>query len=271
MSATPRSAWPAAAQLKQCCAGFYGSDLARWLLADCWHPGGLALTRELAVQLQLGPGSRLLDVACGTGASALMIAASIGCQVQGVDLSERNVEQARREAAARGLSALAHFELGDAEGLGGEAQRFDALLCECALCTFPDKRAAAREFHRVLRVGGRLALSDVTRGAGTLEGLEDVAGWVACLADALPLQTYARQLQEAGFQAVCAEDRSDTLQGLIEQIAARLAAAELLASLGHVPLTPGQLQRARGMLAAAHEALRRGQLGYGVLSARRGA
>ncbi|HTT04455.1 MAG TPA: methyltransferase domain-containing protein [Steroidobacteraceae bacterium] len=262
---------PAAAELKQCCAGFYGSDAARWLLADCWHPGGLTLTRQLAAELQLSAHSRLLDVACGTGGSALMIAEVFGCHVHGVDLTARNVVQATQAAAERGLSARASFELGDAEGLAAAAGSFDALLCECALCTFPDKRAAAREFHRVLCAGGRLAMSDVTRRAQTLSGLDDLAGWVACIADALPLSAYADCLREAGFREVKIADRSDTLQGLIGQIAARLAAGELLAGLGQVPLSAGQLQRARSMLAAAHEAVGRGQLGYGVVTARKSA
>jgi len=260
-----------ATQLKQCCAGFYGSDAARWLLADCWHPGGLALTRHLAGQLQLSAGSRLLDVACGTGGSALMIAEAFGCQVQGVDLSARNVEQATRAAAERGLSDRLSFQLGDAEGLPAAAEHFNALLCECALCIFPDKRAAAREFHRVLCPGGRLALSDVTRQPAALTGLDDLAGWVACIADALPLTAYAACLQEAGFREVQIEDRSDALQALIEQVAARLAAGELLAGLAQVPLSAEQLQRARGMLAAANAAVRRGQLGYGVVTACRDA
>lgn len=260
---------PSGAQLKQCCAGFYGSDAARWLLADCWHPGGIALTHQLAEQLRLSADSRLLDVACGTGASALMIAEAFGCRVHGVDLSARNVEQATRAAAERGLSARASFELGDAEGLAAQAGQFDALLCECALCTFPDKGRAAREFHRVLCAGGRLAMSDVTRLPAALTGLDDLAGWVACIADALPLAAYVECLRAAGFQDLHSEDRSDTLQGLIEQIAGRLAAGELLAGLAHVPLSAEELQRARSMLAAAHEAARRGQLGYGVVTARK--
>jgi hypothetical protein len=260
----------AAAELKQCCASFYGSDAARWLLADCWHPGGLTLTRHLAAQLQLSADSRLLDVACGTGGSALLIAEVFGCHVQGVDLDARNVAQAGQAAAERGLSARASFEQGDAEGLAAAAGRFDALLCECALCTFPDKRAAAREFHRVLCADGRLAMSDVTRRAERLSGLEDLAAWVGCVADAWPLAAYAECLREAGFDEVQIEDRSDTLQGLIAQIAGRLAAGELLAGLGQVPLSAEQLQRGRSLLAAAHEAVRRGELGYGVVTARKG-
>ncbi len=57
--------------IKQCCARLYESDFAKILLGDSFHPGGLALTERLGVLLDLGPNSRVLDVASGTGNSAI--------------------------------------------------------------------------------------------------------------------------------------------------------------------------------------------------------
>ncbi len=85
--------------VKQCCAAFYGSDVARFLLGDSFHPGGTKLTHEIAERLHLGPGSRVLDVATGRGTSALYVAEMFGCEVVGVDLSEHNITLARQEAA----------------------------------------------------------------------------------------------------------------------------------------------------------------------------
>jgi arsenite methyltransferase len=62
---------PAADEVKACCAALYESDWARLLLGDSLHPGGLALTERLGSLLGLGPGDRVLDVACGPGTSAL--------------------------------------------------------------------------------------------------------------------------------------------------------------------------------------------------------
>ena len=71
-------------EVKICCATFYQSDLARVLLGDVLHPGGLALTRYLGGAIGLGPGDRVLDVACGRGASAVHLAERFGCHVTGL-------------------------------------------------------------------------------------------------------------------------------------------------------------------------------------------
>ena len=70
--------------------------------------------------------------------------------------------------------------------VGSELASVDAIICECAFCTFPDKQAAANEFARVLKPGGRVGLSDITREPGPAGELVDLMAWVACLADAGP-------------------------------------------------------------------------------------
>src|SRR5947207_507755 len=81
-------------QLKRCCATLYESDLARFLLGDSFHPGGLQLTRQLGRMLGLNPASRVLDVACGKGTTAIFLAKEFGCGVLGIDYGEQNVEAA---------------------------------------------------------------------------------------------------------------------------------------------------------------------------------
>ncbi|MGH7747385.1 MAG: SAM-dependent methyltransferase, partial [Candidatus Dormibacteria bacterium] len=83
-----------AEQVKSCCADVYASEWARLLLGESFHPGGTRLTDRLAHLLQLGPDSRVLDVASGRGVSAVHLATSRGCSVVGVDLSAANVEAA---------------------------------------------------------------------------------------------------------------------------------------------------------------------------------
>jgi ubiquinone/menaquinone biosynthesis C-methylase UbiE len=87
--------------VKQCCAAFYGSDVARLLLGDRFHPGGTHLTTRLGQLTQLTRDSRVLDVAAGRGISAFHVAQSFGCEVVGVDLSEDNVKLATEEASIR--------------------------------------------------------------------------------------------------------------------------------------------------------------------------
>jgi len=116
--------------VKQCCAAFYGSDLARLLLGDSFHPGGTQLTDRLGQLTQLTRDSRILDVAAGRGTSAFHLAQSFGCEVVGVDLSEDNVKLASEEASTRGVANRVSFRLADAEKLPFEAHTFDAILCE---------------------------------------------------------------------------------------------------------------------------------------------
>jgi len=85
--------------VKQCCATFYGSDAARFLLGESFHPGGTQLTHELAQRMGLGSHSRVLDVASGRGTSALYLAATFGCEVVGIDFSEENTRLAQAAAA----------------------------------------------------------------------------------------------------------------------------------------------------------------------------
>lgn len=98
--------------VKSCCATLYESDMARMLLGDSFHPGGLALTRRLGELLGLKPGIRVLDVASGKGESALFLAKTFGCEVVGLDFGALNVEQSTA-ALAESLVKAGHvvFEL----------------------------------------------------------------------------------------------------------------------------------------------------------------
>ena len=87
-----------AVELKSCCANLYESELARLLLGDSFHPGGLTLTGRLGELLQLKPGQRVLDVAAGKGTSAIFLAQRFGCEVVGVDYGAESVKEATARA-----------------------------------------------------------------------------------------------------------------------------------------------------------------------------
>src|SRR6516162_5369751 len=162
----------ASAEVKQCCANLYESDLAQLLLGDSFHPGGLKLTEHLGGLLRLGRNSRVLDTASGRGTSAMFLAERFGCEVVGLDFGQKNVQRANIQAAERGLSVQVHFEQGDAESLSFPDGSFDAVICECAFCTFPEKTRAARQFAQVLKTGGRVGISDLTRTTALPQELE---------------------------------------------------------------------------------------------------
>jgi len=252
--------------LKQCCAQVYDSDLARFLLGDSFHPGGLALTKQLGGSLHLGPQSRVLDVACGKGTSAAFLAEHFGCEVVGVDYSEQNVSQANGFAAAKGLPRM-HCERADAERLPFTGESFDAVICECAFCTFPDKPAAAREFDRVLRPDGQVGISDLTRATLLPRELDGLFAHIACIADAQTIEGYQTYFREAGLKVSMVERHDEALQELVQQVRGKLLTAEVMVGLKKLDLPGVDFAAAKQMAKSAQEAIRRGQLGYVLIRA----
>jgi ubiquinone/menaquinone biosynthesis C-methylase UbiE len=256
----------AAEQVKACCASVYGSAAARYLLGERLHPGGAELTSRLIGALEAHRGQTLADIACGPGASALQLARETGCEVIGIDLSPQNVADASRSAAEAGLTHRVSFIRGDAESLPLADASIDGALCECALCTFPEKAAAAAELARVLRPGARLALSDVTVAGELPPELRTLAAWVACIAEARSLAQIEALLEDAGLSVRLTETHDGALVDLLERVEVRIRAARVLA-----PTAVGaeNVERGLELLSAAREAVKDEKIGYGVVVAKR--
>ncbi|MGH3496835.1 MAG: class I SAM-dependent methyltransferase [Nocardioidaceae bacterium] len=256
-----------AGTLKACCAAGYSTDLVSLLLGDSYHPGGLALTRQLFDRVGLASGQRLVDVASGRGTTALLAAREYGARVDGVDLSAANVALATGSAASTGLTDRADFHVGDAENLPLPDGCADVVLCECALCTFPDKPTAMAEMARLLLPGGRIGITDVAADRERLpDELTGLTAWIACVADARPLSEYADLAASAGLRVLTTEPHTDALSRMIDQIEARLellrmTARHRLEALG-VDFT-----KAGPVLGAARDAVRDGALDYVLLVA----
>ncbi|MEU9246981.1 methyltransferase domain-containing protein [Streptomyces sp. NPDC048385] len=253
--------------LKACCAAAYSSDVVALLLGDSYHPGGTALTRRLADGLSLNARHRVLDVASGRGTTALLLADAYGCRVDGVDYAPANTALAQGAAAAAGLADKTAFTTGDAEHLPYPDASFDAVVCECALCTFPDKARAATEFARVLRPGGRVGITDVTAVPDRLPPeLTGLAARIACIADARPLDAYAEILAAAGLRTVRTERQNQAMTRMIDQIEARLSLLRLTAS-AKLAEAGIDWNATPTVLSAARAAVADGVLGYALLVA----
>jgi SAM-dependent methyltransferase len=255
------------AGLKRCCASVYEHPAVRWLLGDELHPGGEATTRRALELAGVGSGDRVLDVACGHGASALLAARELGCRVVGLEYGTRAVQEATAAARAAGLQARASFRRGDAEALPFASDSFDVVLCECALCTFPDKAQAARELRRVLRPGGRLALCDVVvEDSRLIAELRGPLAVLACVGEALPRSGYERLLADAGLPVLAVESRDQDAAFLARRVHDRLRGARLLGveRMAGAPLTTAD---AIELVARARDAIRGGALGYAIFTA----
>ncbi|PRW62288.1 class I SAM-dependent methyltransferase [Actinopolyspora mortivallis] len=257
------------AVLKNCCAAAYGHDAVALVLGESYHPGGRALTRALVEKLGVAEGDRVVDVAAGPGDTARLLAHEYGARVEATELNADTVRRGREATEQAGLTGRVRFHPADAERLPLPDGMFDAVVCECAFCTFPDKPVAAGEFARLLRPGGAVGIADVTvREGGLPRELASLAGWIACVADARPLSEYAALLNRAGLRVEHTERRDGALRGMIDTIDARvrllrMTVPDRLEALGVNVDTV--LEHTR----VAAEAAAEGVLGYALAVARK--
>jgi ubiquinone/menaquinone biosynthesis C-methylase UbiE len=111
-------------------------------------------------QLQLQPGQQVLDVCCGTGASAIPAAHQVGAHgsVLGADLAASLLDLARQKSQQQGLHNI-EFRGGDFTSLGLPSESFDAIVCVFGIFFVPDMAGAVAELWRMLRPGGKLAIT----------------------------------------------------------------------------------------------------------------
>jgi SAM-dependent methyltransferase/Ni2+-binding GTPase involved in maturation of urease and hydrogenase len=247
-----------------CCAAFYDRTAVRYLLGDSLHPGGVDLTLQMAQHLGLGEGRVILDVACGKATSLKAI-----CQkwpVEPVGLDAGIVRQAPGTTESNGID----FHQGDAHEIPFDDAHFDAVLCECALSTFMNQPLALREMRRVLKKGGRLALSDMVVEGEVPTELEDWVNVGTCLAGARGFAGYEEVLTEAGFRIVEHWDASDGLREMMGRIKRNLLGLALAKASGNLPEDVDiDVKEGRHLLREANQAVTDGVIGYGVYIAER--
>ncbi|WP_095198002.1 class I SAM-dependent methyltransferase [Mesorhizobium carmichaelinearum] len=133
---------------------------------DQFHTRGLAATAELAQLAGIAAGMSILDVGSGIGGPARFLAATYGCQVTGVDLSEPFVEAARYLTGRTGQGGQLSFQAANALELPFDDGRFDIVLLQHVAMNIFDRARLYRELRRVLKSGGRFATFDVVLGSG---------------------------------------------------------------------------------------------------------
>ena len=216
---------------------------------------------------EIEPGMVVLDIASGIGSSAIFLAERFGCQVAGVDYSRASVAAANEAASAAQVAHLVRFQQADAEELPFFAGQFDAIICECAFCTFPDKATAAAEFRRVLAPNGHIGISDLTRQGDLPTELHTLLAWVACIADALPVDEYRTFLEDAGLHVSTVEFHPEALRQLIHDIRGKLVGAELLVKLKQIDLPTTDFAQAKTIARAAANSIESDDLTYTILIA----
>jgi SAM-dependent methyltransferase len=164
----------------------------------CGNPTALA---------QLAPGEIVLDLGSGGGIDVLLSARRVGPtgKAYGLDMTDEMLALARENQRKSGLDNV-EFLKGEIEAIPLPDDSVDVIISNCVINLSGDKDRVLREACRVLKPGGRFAVSDVvTRGAIPELLRRDVLLWVGCLAGALDETDYAAKLITAGFEAVSIE------------------------------------------------------------------
>jgi arsenite methyltransferase len=164
---------------------------------------------------KLRPGETVVDLGCGGGIDVFLAAKKVGPQGKaiGIDMTPEMIERARKNAAEVAKQGITNVEFHQAtmEAMPLAENSVDCLISNCVINLAADKSAVFREMYRVLKPGGRVAVSDIALKKELPDELaKSVASYVGCVAGALPVAEYERLLKEAGFAAVQIVDtRSD--------------------------------------------------------------
>jgi len=212
-----------AERLKTALAAFGPEDqrLAPQQLAglDQFHTRGLLATAELAKLAGITAKMSVLDVGSGIGGPARVLAASLGCRVIGVDLSEAFVDAARYLTARTGQSGQVAFETGDALKLPFSEGRFDVVLLQHVAMNIAHRARLYGEIRRVLKPGGRFATYDVVSKRGEPHY---PLPWARTPATSFLLTEAATReaIEGAGFRTLTFHDDSEMAKSWFAQLRA---------------------------------------------------
>jgi SAM-dependent methyltransferase len=161
----------------------------------CGNPQTIALLKS---------GEIVLDLGSGAGFDAFLAARQVGStgKVIGVDMTAAMLEKARHNAATAGLGNV-EFRLGEIEHLPVADSSVDVIISNCVINLSPNKSAVFDEAFRVLKPGGRLAISDVVALQPLPERLaKSVAAYACCISGAPELERLRAMLNSSGFSDV---------------------------------------------------------------------
>jgi SAM-dependent methyltransferase len=152
----------------------------------------------------LKQGEVVVDLGCGGGLDVLLAAPKVGPRGKaiGIDMTAEMIERAKANAARLGLTNV-EFHLATIDRLPLADASADCIISNCVINLAPDKPAVFREMFRVLKPGGRVAVSDIAlKRPLPDEVAQDIMAYVGCIAGAVLTSNYETQLREAGFAAV---------------------------------------------------------------------
>ncbi len=166
---------------------------------SCGNPTAMASLR---------PGEVVVDLGSGGGLDVFLAAQRVGStgKAIGIDMTEKMIDLARRNAKQSGVTNV-EFHLATIDRLPIADVSVDCVISNCVINLAPDKSAVFGEIARVLKPGGRLAVSDIALKQPLPADLAtDVTAYVGCIAGAIEIEAYRQGLTSAGFSQVAVID-----------------------------------------------------------------
>jgi len=189
------------------CRGIYSSPEMQSLPAEalvasagCGNPTAIAELREAMTVVDLGSGG---------GIDAFLASKRVGAhgKVYGIDATPEMISRARRTAKENGFDNV-EFRLGEIEHIPLESGIVDVVISNCVINLSPDKRQVFNEAFRILKHGGKLAVSDIVLLRELPPELrKDMAAWSACVSGTLLEEDYIEMIRGAGFESVEVVDK----------------------------------------------------------------
>jgi sarcosine/dimethylglycine N-methyltransferase len=188
---------------------------------DQFHTRGLAATAELSKLAGITADMSVLDVGSGVGGPARILAATHGCRVTGVDLSEPFVDAARYLTDRTGQSGQVSFETASALDLPFDDGQFDVVLLQHVAMNIPDRARLYREIRRVLKSGGRFATFDVVLNSVEPQyPVQYPLPWARTPATSFLLTAAATReaIETAGFRTLAWQDDTEAAKAWFAQM-----------------------------------------------------
>jgi arsenite methyltransferase len=198
-----------------CCCGSSSPSAAEFITANLYNNRQKDELPETAISASLGcgnptalaelkPGEVVLDLGSGGGIDVLLSARRVapGGKAYGLDMTDEMLELARQNQRESGVDNV-EFLKGEIENIPLPENSVDVIISNCVINLSADKDLVLREAFRVLKPGGRLAVSDVvTRGDIPAVIRQSLLLWAGCVAGALEENEYRDKLTAAGFEQV---------------------------------------------------------------------
>lgn len=190
------------------------------LALSCGNPTAIA---------GLNPGETVLDLGSGAGFDCFLAASKVGPQgkVIGVDMTPEMIQKAKDNAKKNHISNV-EFRLGEIEKLPIENDFIDVVISNCVINLSADKPQVFREIFRVLKPGGRIAISDITLLKPLPKNIrESIDAYVGCVSGAILMDDYQQMIEDAGFNHVAL--KPDTKDPMGKAMLEGLGSGEFLA------------------------------------------